>query len=878
MFADLVTGCHTAWQYTAMKVNKQDKKDLFDRLKDAKVEKDVENAYRTIFQKYYDASFTSPHGSDGYMEPNRGSLLGGIEDDKTALRLLLEVKWRKNFADGDRIKLLAQTVYYLKKFQQEGATLPNVIVGGDENEIFTFYAPKLYKYLDEQYDWTIAPSAAGSENEALVRALEQDGNVRDIFVFLIDKSFDIEGVFQAVNDLRAIGEFKKLRVDEANLRKVFDEFVRLVFGGDEWLSGIKKIGADEAVSLFIKSILGHDDIYIHPNKPNVLMVGPREVRINGSAYNAFLSRYDRKYTSEERKTITGIADQLIEEIKRRFHGDFWTPTIWANRAIQMMTVDLGDNWLDEYVVWDCAAGTKNLTRDYPFKKLYSSTLHQSEIDMALQYNKDATTFQYDFLNDDIDVSPDSDPRDLKMPTALFEALKKNEPIVFYTNPPYGQATTNVLGTDRAGIAENAISVHMNNGSFGHAGAELYTQFIYRVQKLARDFKLTNIFFFFFNKAFLVSPAFEKFTDQLLDQFKFNGGFMLNAGEFQGTSSAWGIVFSNFQIKNDNSERNTEFRFSIEESEPNSENGVIKITEHVLRRVSKKESISSWLSEIKLTTEKYNNGKFVRVNGGFGISTGKTAAGFLRKGAIGFLQNKSQNVQGSDKDVFLQSAMNFNDHGSSVTPENFERVCVVFSIRKSILPDVSWINDKDVFRRPSEKFQQSTDWMSFVRDCIVFSLFHRSSYQAALRDFEYKGELYNVKNEWCFISRKEAVALADKYKLQNVSDDASGDNERFVYKYLHGESGRMIELSDEAKELLRLGQELIKKTFAKRYLANMEHPEWHLMTWDAGYYQAYKITTLYKDEFADLMKEFNTARTRLETKIRKQVYKDKILEK
>ena len=858
------------------KVTKSDQKNFLVALQSAAVEKDVENAYRTIFEKYYNANFTSPHSTDGYLEPDTGMMF-----QEKALRLLLEIKWQKNLAtNNDRIKILAQAIYYLKRFEQSGELLPNVIMGGDENEMFTIYAPKLYKYLDEDYDWSIAPSNVWVENEQLYRALKEDDNVHDIHVFKIDSSFDIDEVFESINSLREIGEFKKMRVDEANLRKVFDEFIRLVFGGDNWLTGVKKIGADEAVSIFVQSVLGSSEIYLHPNKSNILVIHDRHIRINGAAYNAFFSRYDRKYTTKERDLITSIADQLIEEIKRRFHGDFWTPTIWANRAIQMITDDLGPDWREKYVVWDPAAGTKNLTRDYHFAKLYSSTLHQSEIDMARQYNKNATTFQYDFLNDDIDVNPNSDPRDLKMPTNLFKALKNNDPIIFYTNPPYGQGGGGLLGhASKSGQSQTRIGAIMNEENLGHAAAELYTQFIYRVQKLSRDFNLTNVFFFFFNKGFLVSPAFEKFTDQMLDQFKFNGGFMLNAGEFQGTSSAWGIIFSNFQIKKDGSPRQNEFELSIEKSAPNVEIGTEKICDHTLMRVIKKDTINAWLNEIKLPKTEFNNGSYPQLAGAFNVSYGTTPSGRLYgERAIGYLVNHGIAIQGADRDTWLVSSAAYKGHGSSVSKENFEWACVTFAIKKSILPDASWINDKDVFRRPSDAFQNSPQWREFVRDCVVFSLFHRSSYQTSLRDFEYNNVVYDVVNEWFFMSRDQIIELAEKYDLPEIIDDARSSSDRFVYKYLHGDSGRTIELSDEARELLKLGKRLVEVTFAKRYLANEEQPNWHLMTWDAGYYQAYKITTLFKSEFADLMTEFNAARTKLETKIRKQVYKDGILEK
>lgn len=448
-------------------ITKKRQSSFKSQLKNAVVEKDVEVAYKAIFQEHYGIPFPSPYGSDGYIELEQQSL---FDDD---LRLLLEVKFGLDLTRAnERAKIIAQSIYYLKKFEKDGKLPPKVIVGGDENQMFTVYAPKLKEYLQESYDWDIAPSSAWRENEELYRKLLSDRNL-NVYVFdIFSSAFDINNVFNSIASLSQNNEeFRKIRVSESNLRMVFDEFVRTVWG-NEWLTGIKKIGAAETVAVFIQSILGDPETYLVPTKKNILhLSNGREININASSYDAFFSHYDRKYSPREIDSITAIADQLIEEVKRRFHGDFWTPTIWANRAVEMISHDLGDDWRDKYVVWDPAAGTKNLTRDYRFRKLFTSTLHQAEIDMSRQYNKEATSFQYDFLNDDVDVSPDSNPHDLKMPPELFQALKANEPIIFYTNPPYGQATdAGARGTSKAGISNTAIGSEMKELGLGHASS------------------------------------------------------------------------------------------------------------------------------------------------------------------------------------------------------------------------------------------------------------------------------------------------------------------------------------------------------------------------------------------------------------------------
>jgi len=841
-------------------------KDFLVQLRSAIVEKDVESAYKAIFQKYFQSTFPSPYGSDGYIEEKQTSLLND------GLRLLLEVKFGLNLTRAnERAKIAAQGIYYLKKFEQDGKQLPNVIVGGDENEMFTLYAPKLYEYLARDYDWSIAPSSAWRENEQLYRELLEDPNLNVFVSDVRSSAFDINELFASINALaNQNGEFTKLRVTESNLRLVFDEFTRVVFGGDNWLVGAKKVGVQDTVSIFIQSILGSPDIYIVPTKKNVLhLSNGREITLNASNYDAFFSRYDRKYTVKEIDTITAIADQLIEEVKRRFHGDFWTPTVWADRADNLISSNLGANWREEYIVWDPAAGTKNLTRDYRFNNLYSSTIHQSEIDMSSQYNREATIFQYDFLNDDIDATPESDSRTLKMPIALFQALKDNKPLVFYTNPPYGQATTGSATDHKAGIATTKIGELMNQQEFRKASAELYTQYIYRVQKIVKDFKLTNVHIFYFTKIFHVSSVFDKFNNQFFRQFEFKDGFLFNAGEFQGTSSAWGIVFSHFELKQNDSDIQSSYKYSLEKS---GEDGIEHYGTHTIRKLEKDQSIKDWLAEISIPKEEYNYGLYPRTNGGFNLSVSVSKTGTYRKNSIGFIQFNGPNVQRADRYLNLNSTMiELGNQGRCITQDNFERACVTFAAAKSILPFASWVNDKDIFRRPTEAFQHRLEWPEFVHDCVVYSLFHRGSYQTSLREFEYHGNLYNVANEWFFMGCNQIMGLAEKYNLNESVYDARSSAERFVYLYLQGTN-----LSSEASDLLNQGVSLVKETFKKRFVVAEEYPQWQLLNWDAGYYQVQKIANMYRHEFTDNIEGLIVARNALEAKIRSQVYADEIL--
>ena len=146
---------------------------------------------------------------------------------------------------------------------------------------------------------------------------------------------------------------------------------------------------------------------------------------------------------------------ICEDETRKRQGEFFTPTIWVDEAHKMISEQFGSDWKDKYVVWDCAWGTGNLTRDYKFKELYCSTLHASDIQTATQMkiNPEATRFQFDFLNDDLELlkEPDYAP-------GLYQAIQEGKEIIFLINPPYGTAGDgSATGNDKKGIANTSIN-------------------------------------------------------------------------------------------------------------------------------------------------------------------------------------------------------------------------------------------------------------------------------------------------------------------------------------------------------------------------------------------------------------------------------------
>ena len=228
--------------------------------------------------------------------------------------------------------------------------------------------------------------------------------------------------------------------------------------------------------------------------------------------------------------MTAVVDRLVEDATRRKQGEFFTPAIWVDKAHEYIASVYGENWKDEYVVWDPAWGTGNLTRDYSFKELYVSTLNQSDIDTANQmgYNPEAVKFQYDFLNDDYE----------KLPKALRKAIEEGRQIIVLMNPPYGTAASS-MKKGKKGTSETIIGLKMKiDGGFGKSSANLYSQFIYR---LISDIKNLNICMFT-PPLFATGSGFKTMRKMIFKNMSFEKGFIMDSKEFADVKS-WGLTFT-----------------------------------------------------------------------------------------------------------------------------------------------------------------------------------------------------------------------------------------------------------------------------------------------------------------------------------------------
>lgn len=654
------------------------------------------------------------------------------------------------------------------------------------------------------------------------------------------------------------------------------------------------------------------------------------IDVEEQRFNSFANLFALKNHSRiDEKKLTEITDRLIEDTDRRRKGDFYTPTIWVNEAHKLMSKHLGDDWKQKCIVWDCAWGTGNLTRDYKFSDLYCSTIMEEDLKIGEKYNPFATKFQYDFLNDDVDLFEmaqnalwepfigtgyayhknlkpkvnfcdildlyaEAELRNIipegsgiaaytkaisilhqsklhlgcieskegttgkSLIDELLESSQAGEngrPLVFFINPPYGTSgeITSANGKEKkSGIADTAINMMMKEERIGPSSQQLYAQFLYRIKTLQKLFGV-NVTVGVFSPTLLMTgkqfKGLREYTGEFID------GYLIQASNFADVKANWAIAFTAWDYNKKHSKDEFKLTAFVDGTE-----------DELFRAVDKelyipKNTASDWAKEIKPSgrqIETFTMSNAIKVTDG----TCKISENSLGVALM------NQNIVESNLQFVMILPRKLKGHLSSfdITKDNFDRIMSLYTARKLIIP--TWINWQDEYMVPNTEHPDYAQWQA---DCIVYSLFNGKSQQSSLRNIEYNGKTWNIFNEFFWMSREEIYELATGAKRQDTLAPAVADDvlkygqsgNRFVYEKL-----QTVHLSDDAKFILDFATAILIDTMKYREAFNLKHPEYHINSWDAGWYQ---IKALAKEYTPDTLKMFNEHYKVFEDRMRPLVY-------
>lgn len=468
-------------------------------------------------------------------------------NDNRALGILFEFKADKPLTKaGNRAKVIAQSLYYIYRAftGQVLDTIPKYIVIADKNGAGVLFSNDLKElYSSADYDWRRQPSSPDSK---LVDAVEKHPICGSVHIYDIvgELSQFSTALNNALADKDTLVERKLVTLE--NFEDVFEHWKGVI---GQYLPDDKNQKTRQRKSVYfvndLQKLSKYDDeeeVLIFPK------LGDIEYRVPASKYKWFWKVYKRPPETKEMKGILARTDRLENMDKRKFQGDFFTPLPFAKLGLDYIAQVFGEDWYKEYYIWDMACGTGNLEyyiRDYA--NVFMSTIDTGEVSYLQSNNlfPGATIFQYDYLNDDIQLVMEGadlldDKLGWKLPRKLREALAdKSKKWVVLINPPYGEATAGVAhGANKTGASDTQVKAVMSQVDLGKAGNELFVQFMYRIH---REFQRGVQLGVYAKLKYVNSQAFEIFRDKIF-QPEYKSGFIFPASAFQGTKGEWPVSF------------------------------------------------------------------------------------------------------------------------------------------------------------------------------------------------------------------------------------------------------------------------------------------------------------------------------------------------
>ncbi len=712
-------------------------------------EKEIENRLRKDYFQAYDAEEVLGDIDFAVAVPTEGPQLFEPE-----YLLWAEAKKSNHHDIQHSFVQLILTIGKARTFERH---LPPAFLGAFDAQKIAFlpYDKILDIFYINDFNWNVTPSDHKTKEFQLV--LSKVKEILDLEILLYQFDSDDKELRQFIKRNFIVGKSKlsKVRINKNNFTAIFQKWlneVKPTIANVNW-EVAKKKGILDA-DFYLADILSEHNVTLK-EKLFVLLRKDhyeldRKIDITGfydskranfnddqKAHTQFWNRYDRPPKREYWDAIVARRDLLVPQDIREIKGSFYTPSKWVDLSQQYLAEEFGDNWQEEYYIWDCAAGTGNLLANLTNKyRVWASTLDKADVDVMLDRIKtmneastsgkeganllDDHVFQFDFLNDTFDKLP------LKL-KSIIEDENERKKLIIYINPPYAEAsnvhTKTGTGSNRKGLSGSNVKEKYKD-DLGRAGNELFAQFFARIVR-----EIPSCHLAVFSKLkILQGPNFTGFRQ--LFRAKLGRIFLVPANTFDNVKGAFPIGF--------------------------------QIWDTSIKEEFKEITADIYNADSELMGKKniyaYQNGMFIIDWLRKYFDKDNPSIAYLR-----FLGTDFQNNNG----VFLTLSPSSNDikqvKGNWVTHYNLIQMCIYFAVRHCI--DATWINDRDQFLLPNDSWRTDNEFQS---DCLIYTLFHRQNRISHL----------SGTNHWIPFTEEE-VNAHDIFSSHFMSNFLSGKKDNMI---------------------------------------------------------------------------------------------------
>ena len=403
-------------------------------------------------------------------------------------------------------------------------------------------------------------------------------------------------------------------------------------------------------------------------------------------YTDIWKRYSRPPQNEYWNYIVERVDLLVPQDVRERKGSYFTPQIWVEKSQQYLSEVLGENWQDEYYIWDCCAGTGNmevgLTNKY---NVWASTIDQQDVDVMRERIRnganllDNHVFQFDFLNDDF----------TKCPQGLQDVIndpEKRRKLVVYINPPYA-GPGGGQGKHKAGVSLGNKIYEKYKDLLGLASEEVYAQFFIRIYKEIPDCILGE----FSTLKIIQAVSFYKFLNVFLANLK--RLFLVPGKTFDNVDGDFPIGFFVWDLSDRKHFNQIEAEiFSADDN---------FICNKIYYDLGDKR-VNDWL---RVFSDKKNG----------------CPIGIMHNNKTDFQHNTQVRITSDDN----------KDHTAPITQNNIIPMSIYLAIRHIINP--TWLNNRDQFLFPNDGWKNDSE---FQTNCLIYTLIHGQNKITATQGVNY----------------------------------------------------------------------------------------------------------------------------------------------
>ncbi|GHP55814.1 hypothetical protein JP0044_13880 [Helicobacter pylori] len=414
------------------------------------------------------------------------------------------------------------------------------------------------------------------------------------------------------------------------------------------------------------------------------------------AHQEFWNIYERPPKVEFQAFILERRDLLVPSDVRERKGAFFTPKIWVEKSQEYLAKALGQDYQEDYIIWDCAGGTGNLLNGLTNKaNCFLSTLDSNDVAIVKELaaaNKlnllENHVFQFDFLNDDFKKAP-------KSLQEILNDKEKRKKLIIYINPPYAEAGNKAkmsgTGEHKAKVARNNKTHETYKNSLGSGANELFAQFFMRIYMELNGCIMAS----FSTLKYLNSSNFKKFREVF--KAKFLEGFMVPADTFDNVKGQFPIGFLVWDTATPPLKPTNALNLEVFDSLGEFLGYKNIVNENV-------KNIHMWLKQ----KEKIENMEI-----------------------LGYIDTPTPDFQGSPSVAIINNKNSSKRHSVyfAIASSNILFGSVFFSIRHCI--KATWQNDRDQFYAPyDDAFQDDSE---FKNNCLTFMLFHTQNRITSTQD-------------------------------------------------------------------------------------------------------------------------------------------------